>query len=174
MNCVLKPKVVISRCIGFDECRYDASGVESSIVRDIITEVDPIPICPEVEISLPIPRDRIYVVLFNGEFRLIQPSEGRDLTSKIKEFSLRFLQSIPAPDGFILKSKSPSCGTGRTKVFDNSDYNIPIAFGYGFFAKAVKDAFPTIAVESEETLKNQSVKKEFMRKIRASALSKAK
>jgi uncharacterized protein YbbK (DUF523 family) len=171
---ISKPRVVISRCIGFDKCRYDASGVESSAVREIIAEVNPIPICPEVEIGLTIPRDRIFVVLLDGKFRLIQPSSGRDLTSKIKEFSLKFLKSIPSPDGFILKSKSPSCGIGRTKVFDNSDYDIPVAFGYGFFAKAVRDVFPALAVESEETLKDTSVKREFMRKIRVSASSREK
>lgn len=172
LNYDMKPRVVVSRCLGFDKCRYDASGVESPAVREIISEVDPIPVCPEVEIGLTIPRNRIYVVSFNGEFRLIQPTEGRDLTSEMKEFSLRFLRSIPAPDGFILKGKSPSCGTGKTKIFDNSDYNVPVGFGYGFFAETVKELFPAILVESEETLKSPSVKEEFLRGIRISALSR--
>jgi len=168
------PRVVISSCLGFEKCRYDASGVESAAVRDILSEVNPIPVCPEIEMGLSIPRDPICVVLFDRKARLIQPFTGMDLTSNMIKYSLKFLQSIPLPDGFIMKSKSPSCGIGGTKIFDNPDDDIPVAFGDGFFVKAVKVTFPLLAIESEETLKNPLVKREFMRRIRASVSSREK
>ncbi len=168
------PRIVISKCLGFEKCRYDASGVESATVRDIVSEVNPILVCPEVEMGLSIPRDPIRVVFFNRKTRLVQPSTGMDLTSDMIKFSLNFLQSIPPPDGFIMKSKSPSCGIGGTKIFNNPDDDIPVAFGDGFFVKAVKDIFPVLAIESEETLKNPLVKKAFMHRIRASVSSREK
>jgi uncharacterized protein YbbK (DUF523 family) len=53
-----KPNVVISKCLGFAKCRYDGKIVFDTIVRRLKPFVNFIPVCPETEIGLGIPRDR--------------------------------------------------------------------------------------------------------------------
>ena len=63
------------------------------------------------------PRETIRIVEENGENRLVQPSTREDVTEKMEQFSNDFLQTIPDVDGFILKNRSPSCGTRDVKIY---------------------------------------------------------
>jgi uncharacterized protein YbbK (DUF523 family) len=66
-----KPKIVVSRCIGFDAVRYDGHMINNDIVEALKPYVTFIPICPEVEIGLPIPRETLRLVSILGEKRMI-------------------------------------------------------------------------------------------------------
>ena len=47
-----KPRIVISKCIGFDPCRYNGEVVQDKFVRRLEPHVEFICVCPEVEIGL--------------------------------------------------------------------------------------------------------------------------
>jgi len=68
-----------------------------------------ITVCPEVAMGLGVPRPKIRIVRKAGRRCLIQPKTGRDFTSAMNRFSRKFLSSLGHVDGFILKSRSPSC-----------------------------------------------------------------
>ena len=73
--------------------------------------VEFLPVCPEVEIGLGVPRDPIRLVRVrkDDEPSLIQPSSGLDLTAKMLDFAREFLAGLEGSvEGFILKSRSPS------------------------------------------------------------------
>ena len=59
----VRPKVVVSRCLGFDHCRYNGDMISSPIVANLREYVDFLPVCPEVEIGLGIPRYPIRIIL---------------------------------------------------------------------------------------------------------------
>jgi uncharacterized protein YbbK (DUF523 family) len=101
-----KPIVVISKCITFSPVRWDGTIIASKFVEKLKPHVEFIPICPEIEVGLGVPRSPIRLVSRNGDIRLIQPSTGLDLTEKMEEFAERFLNSLDRVDGFILKSAS--------------------------------------------------------------------
>ncbi|NYT03112.1 MAG: DUF1722 domain-containing protein, partial [Candidatus Methanofastidiosa archaeon] len=167
MKDFLKPRIVISKCIEFDSCRYNGQMISSDFVEKLKSFVEFIPICPEFEIGLGVPRDPIRIVSFAGEMKLIQPKTEKDVTKQMIDFSNSFLDNIINIDGFILKSKSPSCGIKDTKIF--SGYGSPPnqSKGSGFFGKAVLERYPNLAIEDEGRLINSRIKQHFLTKIYA-------
>ncbi len=159
----MKPRVVVSRCLGFEACRWDGGIVESRQVEEIGSRVEYVTVCPEVGIGLGVPRDPINLIEAGGEIRAIQPSTGRDLTEELRSFSTEFLETVSDVDGFILKSRSPSCGLEDTKI--HSESGEVRGCGSGLFAEAVMDRHPSKAVVSETDLEDPEKLGEFLEKI---------
>ncbi len=94
----MRPKIVVSKCIEFDHCRYDGSLIPSHFVKALKNHVDFVPICAEIEIGLGVPRNSIRIVSINGEPRLVQPATGLDVTEKMRIFTANFLSSLREVD----------------------------------------------------------------------------
>ena len=124
-----KPNVVISRCITFEPVRYNAQIISSEFVEKLKPFVNFVPVCPEVEIGLGVPRDPIRIVLVNGERRLMQPSTGLDFTEKMEQFANSYLNSLDEVDGFILKRGSPSSGFKNVKIYPRMEKSSPVGKG---------------------------------------------
>jgi uncharacterized protein YbgA (DUF1722 family)/uncharacterized protein YbbK (DUF523 family) len=160
-----RPRVVISRCIDFDSCRYNGQVVRASLREDLEPWLDFVPICPELEIGLGVPRDPIRLVAADSsEVRLVQPTTGKDLTQPMARFTRDWLSNAGEVDGFILKSRSPSCGVGSAKVHQPDDAGPP-ARGSGMFAAGVQERFPRAAIEEETRLGNLLVRDFFLTKL---------
>lgn len=164
-----RPIVVISRCIDFDACRYDGQVIRASLREELEPFVDFSPICPELEIGLGVPRDPVRLVRGGDRVRMIQPSTGRDLTRAMGSFSKRFLGGLDAVDGFILKSRSPSCAIGNSKVFHSEAEGAGHDSGPGLFAARVLERFPAAAIEDEGRLNDQRLRRHFLTKLFALA-----
>jgi uncharacterized protein YbbK (DUF523 family)/uncharacterized protein YbgA (DUF1722 family) len=160
-----RPKIVISKCIEHDHCRYDGSMIPSDFVKALMPYVDFIPVCAEMEIGLGVPRDTIRIVSVEGEIRLIQPATNLDVTDKMRDFSNRFFISLPEVDGFILKFRSPSCGMKDIKVYSGTSKSGAISKASGFFGGAVVKSFPDLAIEDEGRLRNFNIREHFLTKI---------
>ncbi len=89
-----RPRVVVSRCLGFESCRYDGSIVECALVEELKPFVDFLPICPEVGAGLGIPRRQIRVVMSGHGPRLVEPETGMDRTDDVSRFSARFIAGL--------------------------------------------------------------------------------
>ena len=76
-----KPIVVLSECLEFEACRYNGQVIPDSFVKQIEPYVNFMPVCPEIEIGLGVPRDPIRVISQGTETRLFQPVTGRDISS---------------------------------------------------------------------------------------------
>jgi len=163
-----KPRVVVSKCLGFAPCRYDGSMIADGRVRRMKGRVEFLPVCPEMEIGLGCPRESVRVVLVRGRPHLIQPSTGRDVTAAMRRFAETFLDGLGRVDGFILKSRSPSCGVRDVKVYGGADAEEPLRLGAGLFAAAVLRRFPDAAVEDDERLRDPRVRKRFLKRLRGS------
>lgn len=164
-----KPKVVVSACLGFRACRYNGQSLPQRVVESLKAHVEFLPVCPEMEIGLGVPRDPVRVVL-DGKRRLLhQPSTGRDVSAEMEGFCDRHLsQLVPAAsdgrdrvDGFLLKSRSPSCGIKDVKVYTSLKPGAPTTRGSGFFGGAVLERFPGHPVEDEGRLLNFSIREHF-------------
>ena len=142
-----KPIVVLSKCLGFEACRYNGQVIPDGLVKKIEPYVDFKLVCPEVEIGLGVPRDPIRVISQGKEKRLLQPVTGRDISSKMLSFADNYLKSLKEVDGFILKSRSPSCGIKDVKLFPNSEDGTTIGKTKGFFADRVLERFSGLAME---------------------------
>ena len=127
--------------------------------------VDLVPVCPEVEIGLGVPRDPLRIVRQNDSLHLIQPATGLDLTKRMESFSTRFLGSLGDVDGFILKSKSPSSAIKDARIYPNEKRVAAIGHGPGVFGKAVLDNFSDKAIEDEKRLLNDRIREHFLTKL---------
>ena len=99
--------------------------MRNEFVERLRPHVNFIAVCPECEIGLGVPRDRIRIVMRKNSRRLIQLNTKKDLTGPMERFVRRYLGSLKGVDGFILKERSPSCDIKK-----------------GFFGRAVSKRFP--------------------------------
>ncbi len=157
-----RPRIVVSRCIEFDPCRYDGSKMPSPTVEHLKSFVDFIPVCPEVEIGLGIPRATVRIVRIEGVDHLIQPGTGRDVTNDMTTFATRFLDSLSPVDGFILKGGSPTSGTSNVKVYPSVEKSMAIERSAGFFAREVLKRFSHLPIEDELRLNNARIRDHFL------------
>lgn len=160
-----RPKVVVSRCIEFEPVRYNGQIIRSDFVKGLLPHIDAVPICPEVEIGLGIPRDSLRLVKHGDNIRLLQPSTKKDFTDKMNEFSEQFLDRLGEVDGFILRSGSPSSGLTRVKIYASIEKSPAISYGSGLFAGKVKEKYSHLAVEEDLRLKHSRIREHFLRKL---------
>lgn len=159
-----KPKIILSKCLKFENCRYNGQPVKDNFVNKLGSFVEFIPICPEIEIGLSTPRNPIRMAFFDNKLRLIQPSTNLDFTENMENFSNTFLNSINEVDGFLLKSKSPSCGINNVKVYNGTQNSVRYKSN-GVFAKNILNRFSHLAVEDEGRLRNFNIKDHFLTKV---------
>lgn len=164
-----KPTVVVSKCIEFQPVRWNSEIISSDFVRKLKHCVTFIPVCPESEIGLGVPRNLLRVISPDGKLKLVQPNTGVDLTDKMLKFAESYLNSLPAVDGFILKSNSPSCALEDAKVYLDCQEPVPTARGPGLFAKKALQKYPRVAVEDERRLANSRTAKRFLKRVFTSA-----
>jgi uncharacterized protein YbgA (DUF1722 family)/uncharacterized protein YbbK (DUF523 family) len=163
------PTLVMSKCLELDACRYNGQLIRAPFVLSLMPFVNLEPVCPEVEIGLGIPRDPIRLVSIQGVQKLVQPSTKRDVTAEMAEFSDRYLGSLADVDGFLLKSRSPSCGIKDTKIYSGDGGTQPSERGPGMFGGAVLERFPHAAVEDEGRLTNFRIRHHFLTRMFANA-----
>ncbi|MBU8905818.1 YbgA family protein [Desertibacillus haloalkaliphilus] len=160
-----KPTVVVSKCLEFEACRYNGDKITNATICDLKPYVEFIPVCPEVEIGLSIPRETIRLVDKEGKNHLLQPSTGEDLTESMSEFSEEFLNNVGSVDGFILKSRSPTCGIKDARVYKGIEKGPTIGKANGIFADHVMQQFGGVAIEDEGRLNNFTIRERFFIKL---------
>jgi uncharacterized protein YbgA (DUF1722 family)/uncharacterized protein YbbK (DUF523 family) len=165
----MKPAVLISKCLGFDACRYNGVTIFNNFVESLKPYVNYITVCPEVEIGLGVPREPIRVVSDKGILRLIQPATARDITENMHDFCTTFLSSLKSIDGCLLKSRSPSCGIKDVKMYPRMEKSASIGKGSGFFGAAVIDHFLHLPIEDEGRITNFRIREHFLTKLFAFA-----
>ncbi len=164
-----RPRVVVSRCLGFAACRYNGEILPESFVERLAPFVDYVTVCPEVEIGLGTPRDPIRMVTRGRVRQLLQPATGLDVTSRMRRFSKRFLGEVGDVDGFILKSRSPSCALLDAKHYPAVGKSAALGRTAGLFGGAVLDRFGHLAVQDESRLLVPDLREHFLRKLFALA-----
>lgn len=134
--------------------RYDGGD---KLLRDLVDwfqdEADLVAICPEVAIGMGIPRPPIQL-----SDNIVQP-EARQVdrpdkvfTVPLKNFGRRVAEEYDL-DGYIFKSRSPSCGLGSTPVYIN-DAIQPLTTS-GIYASSLVKWLPYLPVTEAESLKTR-------------------
>ncbi len=160
-----RPRLVVSACLLGEKVRYDGRSAEDEFVLELSERCEVIPVCPEVSVGLGVPRDKIIVYIDEEMPKLSQPSTGRDLTKEMERFSKSFLDQLPPVDGFILKSKSPSCGVSRTKTYRDPRGEKFLGLTKGLFALEVLRRYPHYPIEDEIRLRDEKRRLLFLAKL---------
>ncbi len=160
------PRIVISKCIEFEACRWNGLKISSGVVKLLKPFVEFVPVCPESEIGLGVPREPIRIVKAGDDLRLIQSETELDCTEKMEKFAADFLGSVGKVDGFVLKERSPSCGMHNVKVYPRMGKVAPInSKNAGFFGRAVEERFSDLPIENEGRLRNFDIREHFLTQI---------
>jgi len=123
----------VSSCLLGLNVRYDGANKSSQTAIDVCTQINCIPICPEVAIGLGVPRPAIKLFSHADSTRaIISEHPMEDVSQNLRKYAQQIKEEHPDLCGYIFKSGSPSCGLKDVPTFD-CDEN-PINTGKGIFA----------------------------------------
>lgn len=160
------PLIGISSCLLGNNVRYDGQHKLDRYLRDQLGKfVQFVPVCPEVECGLSIPREAMRLVDIEGEHRLMTQKSGIDHTDKMQKWAREKLDELELLGlcGFIFKSRSPSSGMRGVKVYKPGGGAGQT--GVGLFARAFMERFPLLPVEDEGRLHDAGLKENFIERI---------
>lgn len=161
-----KIKLGVSSCLLGNKVRYDGGHKHDSYITKVLGQYfDFVPVCPEVECGLPIPREAMRLVGDPENPRLVTNKTGIDHTERMNKWAKIRVTELERENlcGFIFKNRSPSSGMERVKVYDKN--NVPRAAGVGLFAKAFKEHFPLLPTEEEGRLHDILLRENFIETV---------
>jgi len=156
----------VSACLLGQNVRYDGGHKLDRFIRDTLGRyVDFVPVCPEVECGLPIPREAMRLVGNPASPRLMTIRSQKDLTGQMERWGKTKLDALANKDlcGYIFKSRSPSSGMARVKVYN--DKGQPEPKGVGIWAGMFMERFPDLPVEDEGRLHDPVLRENFINRI---------
>ena len=159
--------VGISHCLLGEKVRYDGGHKLDRYLKETVGRfVDWVPVCPEVECGLSVPREAMRLVGDRDQPRLVTNRSNLDLTEKMKSWIDRRLPELAGDGlcGFVFKSRSPSSGMRDVKIYDPTS-KMPKFKGAGLFARAFMDRFPLIPVEDEGRLHDMGLRENFFERV---------
>jgi len=160
-----KPRIHVSKCLGFGICRWDGREILNSFIEKLKTEIEFISVCPELAIGLGVPRDPVRLVYKGDRLYFLQTNTKKDLTMAMKNFADKIVGSLEKIDGFILKEHSPSCGIGNVEVFPSLTSKEPVSMTNGFFASQILKRFPETPAITEKMLSDNKKREDFLNKV---------
>jgi len=161
-----KIKIGISSCLLGEKVRYDAGHKLDRYITDTLGQYfEWVPVCPEVEYGLPVPREPMRLVGDPDSPRLITIRTGIDHTEGMLKWAEGKLKELEKEElcGFIFKSRSPSSGIGGVKVYTLS--GMPSQRGIGLFGRAFMNKFPVIPVIDEGRLHDPGLRENFIERV---------
>ncbi len=160
-----RPLVGVSRCLLGDAVRYDGKSKANQIVLEELSQCFKlIPVCPEVEAGLSIPRPPVQLTGSIENPKLTgRDDPSIDVTTLMQDYCNTKPAELKYLKGFIFKSHSPSCGLNSTPVFKNGECITET--GRGIFAKKLCEAYPDLAVIEDNKLTDEKLLNEFIRSI---------
>jgi uncharacterized protein YbgA (DUF1722 family)/uncharacterized protein YbbK (DUF523 family) len=158
-------RIGVSSCLLGERVRFDGGHTRDRFVTDELGRwVQYVPVCPEMESGMGAPRPTMRLVEDSSGTRLVAPSTGRDLTAQLTDFSASRVGTLGELDGYVLKSKSPSCGMERIRVYGR-DGDFRHKSGVGFFAAELKRRWPLLPLEEEGRLNDSRLRENFIERI---------
>ena len=161
-----KIRLGISSCLLGHPVRFDGGHKQDRFITDTLGKyVDFVPVCPEVEMGLPTPREALRLVGEPEQPRLVTARSGKDYTEAMLAWTRRKVAALEREGlcGFIFKSKSPSSGMERVKLYDRN--GVPRNVAVGLFAREFMAHFPCLPVEEEGRLHDPHLRENFIESI---------
>lgn len=178
-------RVGISSCLMGNKVRFDGGHKHDPYITGTLGQyMDFVPVCPEVECGMPVPREALRLVGDPASPRLVTVKGYEDWTERMRAFALRRVEQLAAErlDGFIFKRASPSSGMERVKVYadhdprevpegagrvDTARINLgpPQEKGVGIFARVFMDRFPLLPTEEEGRLNDPRLRENFVERL---------
>jgi len=166
-NAQEKIRMGVSSCLLGHKVRFDGQHKKDPyIVHTLGQFFDFVPVCPEVECGLGIPREAMHLEGDPKQPRLVTVRTHIDLTERMETYARRRVEELAAMDlhGFIFKADSPSSGMERVKVYSQPGSS-PSRNGVGIFARIFMERFPLLPVEEEGRLHDPKLREMFIEAV---------
>lgn len=163
-----RPRVGISACLLGAEVRFDGGHKKNAFIRETLGRfVDFVPVCPEVESGMAVPREPLRLVSAGEGVRLVGTRSGEDRTDPMVAWADRKVDRLSGLhlDGFILKKDSPSCGLERVRIHSPTNDRPPTKKGRGLFAEKLRERLPNLPLTEEGWLCDPLRRQSFLHAI---------
>ena len=156
----------ISSCLLGENVRFDGGHKKDHFLVDVLgAHVEWVPVCPELEMGMGVPRETIQLQREGGLVQLVAPKSGTDHTAGMTRWAAGRLNELAqeALCGYVLKKDSPSCGMVRVRVYDEN--GVPARDGVGLYAAALMERFGSLPVEEEGRLHDANLRENFIERV---------
>lgn len=163
---VEKPRVGISSCLLGKKVRYDGMQRQNLYITDSLGKYFAwIPVCPEVDYGLGIPREPMHLVGDLETPRIVTIFTGIDHTDGMMKWVEKKLAELEKEDlcGFIFKSKSPSSAIRGVTILSPSGEEC--GTGPGIFGGAFIKHFSQMPVIDDEQLGDAALRRDFRKMV---------
>ncbi len=149
-----KPLVGISSCLMGMRVRYDGQAKYQPTVQELIApHVRLLPLCPESMAGMGIPRGPVNLIDLQGDIHAVgRDDPERDVTARLRSMGRIVARTYPELCGYILQSRSPSCGFGTTPIFNADQSDILRGDGNGLFVTELLSALPGLPILDDRQL----------------------
>ncbi|MEZ4266753.1 MAG: DUF523 and DUF1722 domain-containing protein [Myxococcota bacterium] len=167
MNGPSRPRIGVSACLLGEGVRFDTGHKRSDYVASTLSRfVELIPVCPEVESGMGVPRESMRLFATPTGLGLVGNRTGVDYGDGMAAFAGRRAAELAALqlDGFVLKKDSPTCGVERVRVYRQGGGQ-PSRDGRGLFTAALQARIPTLPLAEEGWLNDDGLRASFLERI---------
>lgn len=163
-----KVPVGISACLLGQNVRYNGSHKRNRFCTDTLSQyLDFVPLCPEVEIGMGVPRQPIRLVSEHSKDEQVRALGVKDptldVTAALTEYAKASSPKMSSLCGLILMQKSPSCGVNGVKRYLANGH--PQGTTQGVFAKHVMADHPLLPVEEAGRLNDDELRENFLLRV---------
>jgi uncharacterized protein YbbK (DUF523 family) len=163
-----KPTVAISSCLVGKPVRYDGRGNLLTTATYLADKLTLIEVCPEVGAGMSVPRPPIQLIESGDEIEAIGRHDASlKVTAALKQYSLKSVKQLSTViDGYIFKSRSPSCGINSTPIYTHGYNDLPKRFASGIQAHHVQEQMPWLPLKEEVELEKTDQCRQFILQCR--------
>lgn len=156
--------LAVSSCLLGQKVRYDGRDkFNPLIVNELGKSYDLVPICPETAIGLGVPRPPIKL---QGDpqapHAIGRDDPSIDVTDALIGYGKEMAATLDDISGFILQSRSPSCGIESTEIVQSNGATL---IGDGLFALTLKRFVPDLPLIDEITLAIPERRRHFLARV---------
>jgi uncharacterized protein YbgA (DUF1722 family)/uncharacterized protein YbbK (DUF523 family) len=166
-----RPRLGISACLLGQAVRYDSGHKRDPFCVDLLGPlVDWVPVCPEVEVGMPVPRPSVRLTGRSEAPDLVAQRTGEDWTGRMAAYAAGRVEQLSRLhlDGWVTKKDSPSCGLARVRVYGPRG-GAPSRDGVGAFVRVLTGRLPLLPIEEEGRLHDPILRESFVERIFAHA-----
>ena len=161
-----KIKLGVSACLMGEQVRWNGGHARDRYLTDILGRyVEYVPVCPEVECGMGVPRETLRLVGDPDNPNLVTSKTNIDHTNRMQEWAWKRVKELEKENlcGFVFKKKSPS--SGRFNVPVKTHKGMPQKKGVGIFARIFSEHFPLLPVEEDGRLHDAKLRETFIEQI---------
>jgi FdhD protein len=151
----------VSSCLLGERVRYNGDHKRAAWLEALDARVDWVPVCPEVETGMGVPREPVRLVA-DGGIRMRTVNSGIDYTESMESYAGERIEALVKAGicGYILKKDSPSCGLTSVNLFEGD--TVVRSDARGLYAQVLVARMPGLPVVEEDALSDAEARDAFL------------